>query len=82
MDGIVNELADEFSGAAHVVKANVAYHPEAVAQFRIRSTPTFLLFTAPKSTASRAIHQRWRMSGLVKKDLLVKTLRSAVSPSG
>ncbi len=84
MDGIVDELADEFGDSAHVVKVNVGRVPGAADRFRIRSTPTFVVMatsdrshrkarlqgTTPKAT------QRYRSSGLVKKDVLHKLLVS------
>ncbi|MDH3250001.1 MAG: thioredoxin family protein [Acidimicrobiia bacterium] len=80
MDGIVNELAEEFSESAIVVKANVRNVPEALDTFKVRSTPTFVLLTKkPEATKPT---QRWRASGLVKKDVLTKSLISAgASPS-
>ena len=80
MDGIVNELAEEFNESAIIVKANVVNVPEALDTFKIRSTPTFVLLTK-KPEANKAT-QRWRASGLVKKDVLTKSLISAgASPS-
>jgi thioredoxin 1 len=75
MDGIVNELAQEFDGSAHFVKVNAASAPEAFDRYKVKSTPTFMVLTA-KEGAPRPT-QRWRASGLVKKDVLVKTLTSA-----
>jgi thioredoxin 1 len=75
MDGIINELADEYSGSAHVVKANAANVPEAFMRFKVKSTPTFIVFTGRPD--ANQITQRWRASGLVKKDVLVRTLASA-----
>jgi thioredoxin 1 len=74
MDGIVNELADEFQDEAVVLKANLQYVPELFEKFKIRSTPTFVLIT-PKDGG---LHQRFRHSGLIKKDQLVGQLRRAV----
>ena len=80
MDGIVNELAEEFNESAIVVKANVRNVPEALETFKVRSTPTFVLLT--KKPDSIKLTQRWRASGLVKKDVLTKSLISAgASPS-
>ena len=80
MDGIVNELAEEFNESAIVVKANVVNVPEALDTFKVRSTPTFVVLTK-KPEANKAT-QRWRASGLVKKDVLTKSLISAgASPS-
>jgi thioredoxin 1 len=80
MDGIVNELAEEFNESAIVVKANVRNVPEALETFKVRSTPTFVLLTKKPDAAK--LTQRWRASGLVKKDVLTKSLISAgASPS-
>ena len=87
MDGIVNELADEYGGSAHVVKLDVTTVPGAIEEFKVRSTPTFVLIgRAPDkrskkarrrpSDDSRPMSQRWRTSGLVKKDELVRVLES------
>ena len=74
MDGIVDEVAEEFQEQAIVVKANADRVPELFQRFKVRSTPTFVLIT-PKG---KALHQRWRHSGLVKKDVMTGQLRRAV----
>ena len=74
MDGIVNELADEFQGEAVVIKANLTHVPGLFTKFRVKSTPTFVVLT-PQDTG---IHQRFRHSGLIKKDQLVGQLQRAV----
>jgi thiol-disulfide isomerase/thioredoxin len=90
MDGIMNELAREYGDSAHVVKADIATMPDAMAKFKIRSTPTMvLLSTAPPKKAKknrnrqagtpggrRAVTQRWRASGLVQKDQLARLLET------
>ncbi len=86
MDGIVNELADEYAGSAHVVKVNVQHVPAAIQEFKIRSTPTFVLLGAPPAKNSKKARRqperqgrvttRWRGSGLVKKDFLARQLES------
>ncbi len=86
MDGIVNELADEYAGSAHVVKVNVQQVPAAIQEFKIRSTPTFVLLGAlPAKRSKKAspaperqgrVTTRWRGSGLVKKDFLMRQLES------
>ena len=92
MDGIMNELAREYGDSAHIVKADIGRVPGAVQTFRIRSTPTFVLFSrAPEKTSKKArqkaarhghdagqrkVAQRWRTSGLVKKDQLQRLLES------
>ncbi len=68
MDGIVDELADEYGDSAHVVKVNAAHAPDAFAEFKVMSTPTFVLLTNGRAKP------RWRQSGLVKKDQLQKML--------
>lgn len=91
MDGIVNELAREYGESAHIVKADIGRVPGAVNAFGIRSTPTLVVMgRAPAKTskkarkraqgtkkhADRRVTQRWRTSGLVKKDHLEKVLES------
>ncbi len=87
MDGIVNELADEYGDSAHVVKVDVGAVPGAIEQFAVRSTPTFVILgRAPVKRnkkqrrepvdADRPVTQRWRTSGLVKKDALERVLES------
>ena len=91
MDGIVNELAREYGQSAHIVKADVGRVPGAVSAFGIRSTPTFVVMArAPEKTSKKArkrahgtkkhtrrqVRQRWRTSGLVKKDQLERVLES------
>ena len=74
MDGIVDELAEEFDGAAVVLKANLHQVPDLFARFKVRSTPTFVVVTREED----GLHQRFRHSGLIKKDQLVGQLRGAV----
>ena len=86
MDGIVNELAEEYGESAHIVKVDVARVAGAAQAFKVRSTPTFVvLSTAPpkrrkkKAAAAKPagpITPRWRTSGLVKKDQLQRVLES------
>ena len=71
MDGIVDELADEYGDSAHVVKVDVTRAHGAVQEFGIRSTPTFVLLTGQ---GGKKLRPRWRQSGLVKKDQLAKVL--------
>lgn len=81
MDGVVNELADEFSDSAHVVKVNVRNVPAAASRFRVMSTPTFVVYgAAPKKQGKKSkrqgggVGERWRASGLVKKNQLEQVL--------
>lgn len=74
MDGIVDELADEFEDRAIVLKANLQQVPDLFEKFKVRSTPTFVLVTPQ----GNGLHQRFRHSGLVKKDQLAAQLRRAV----
>ncbi len=89
MDGIMNELAREYGPSAHVVKADIGRMPDAIARYKIRSTPTMVLLgSAPpkKSKKSkqrqgrpgghRSVTQRWRASGLVQKAQLSRLLES------
>ncbi|MBN2112793.1 MAG: thioredoxin family protein [Acidimicrobiia bacterium] len=93
MDGIVNELAEEYAGSAYVVKVDVARVPEAIQAFSIKGTPTFVLLGRPAATAAkkkakrrvepaagtadRGPVARWRASGLVRKDQMVRAMESA-----
>lgn len=91
MDGIVDELAGEFEGAAHVVKVDVRRAPELAAAFKIQSTPTFVVLGRSQKKPSKKARQRaakagtpstkaysprWRGSGLIKKDVLAGALVS------
>ena len=82
MDGIVDELADEYRDTAHVAKVDVRRVPGAVERFAVRSTPTFILLGTSAKARKRArndsppVTQRWRASGLVKKDVLAGVLES------
>ncbi len=74
MDGIVNELAADFGESAHVVKVNAAHLPILFDRFKVRSTPTFMVLTWREGATTPT--QRFRASGLVKKDQLAKVLTS------
>ena len=91
MDGIVNELAREYGETAHIVKADIGRVPGAVETYKIRSTPTTVVIARPPAKTSRKAQkraqgtkkratarptQRWRASGLVKKDQLQRVLES------
>ena len=55
MDGIVNELAQEYGDSAHVVKVDVTKVPGAAQAFQVRSTPTFVLLAkAPPKRSKKA----------------------------
>ncbi|MEA2024988.1 MAG: thioredoxin family protein [Actinomycetota bacterium] len=91
MDGIVNELAREYGDSAHIVKADIGRVNGAAQAYKIRSTPTTVVIARPpqkkskkarkkaqgtkKQQASRPT-QRFRTSGLVKKDQLARVLES------
>jgi thiol-disulfide isomerase/thioredoxin len=75
MDGIIDEVSEEFQEEAIVIKASLEVVPDLFYKFKIRSTPTFVVL----NPSSAGIHQRWRHSGLVKKDVIVDTLSRAVS---
>ncbi|MDH3500301.1 MAG: thioredoxin family protein [Acidimicrobiia bacterium] len=84
MDGIVDELAEEFQDSAHVVKVNVTQLPAAAHAYGVKSTPTFIvLASSPKAKkkaaangTSAGVTARWRATGLVKKDALRRVLQS------
>jgi thioredoxin 1 len=74
MDGIVDEVADEFQEEANVVKVNLERVPDLFGKFKVKSTPTFVLI----QPQGNGLHQRWRHSGLVKKDVMVTNVERAV----
>ena len=76
MDGIVDEISEEFEERAIVTKANVESVPGLFQKFNVRSTPTFLLITPARD----GLHMRWRHSGLVKKNVLTDNLERAIAP--
>jgi thioredoxin 1 len=91
MDGIVNELAEEYAGGAHIVKVDVARVPGAIQEFAIRGTPTFVVLgrsqktskkarskkpQAPQAEGRAAMTPRWRATGLVRKDVMMRALES------
>lgn len=78
MDGIINELAEEYEDRVVVVKANAAEAPDAFIKFNVRGTPTFMVLTGGDTPGSNAIHQRYRATGLVKKDVLTRTIDQAL----
>ena len=77
MDGIVDELADEFQDEAVVMKAALERVPDLFRKFKVKSTPTFVLITPENN----GLHLRFRHSGLVKKDRLTGQLQKAVDSS-
>jgi thioredoxin 1 len=87
MDGIVNELAEEYAGGAHVVKVDVGKVPGAAQAFKIRSTPTFVVLGRSRKVSKKKRRRqegadkpdmtpRWRTSGLVQKDAMRRVLES------
>jgi thioredoxin 1 len=89
MDGIINELAEEYAGGAHIVKVNVGQVHGAVQEFKIRSTPTFVLLGRSQKKPSKKARRRgvaepragtmtprWRASGLVNKAVITRVLES------
>jgi len=90
MDGIVNELADEYAGAAHIVKVDVTRVRGAAETYGVRSTPTFVLLARSQKKPSKKARRkagggpapsaapspRWRASGLVRKDIISRALES------
>jgi thioredoxin 1 len=66
---IVEAIAEQYAGAARVVKLNVDNHPSVVQRYRIQAIPTLILFqdgeekdriigAASKDTIARAIEAR------------------------
>jgi thioredoxin 1 len=90
MSGVVDEIADEYQGRAHVVKVDVTRVHDAVQAFGVRSTPTFVLLAKSQKKPSKkarkraqggparagAMTPRWRATGLIRKDQLAAILDS------
>ena len=74
MDGIVDEVAEEFDGDAIVVKANLENVPDLFYKFKVKSTPTFVVLNPQDG----GLHQRWRHSGMVKKDVMTGQVAGAI----
>ncbi len=79
MDGIINEIADESGDEAVVVKVNLAHVPELFEKFKIKSTPTFVVMNWREGANTPT--QRFRASGLVKKDVLTAAIKSGLPKS-
>ncbi|HSQ37524.1 MAG TPA: thioredoxin family protein, partial [Acidimicrobiia bacterium] len=93
MDGIINELAEEYGTSAHVVKVDLGRVPAAAATFQVKGTPTFILFGRPSLPTAKKKAKRqpapaperdkqgpvvkWRGSGLVRKDIMTRALESS-----
>jgi len=65
MDGIVNELANEYGETAHIVKVDVGKVPGAAQAFNVRSTPTFVLLGRAPAKQSKKARQRAAKQGRV-----------------
>ena len=63
MDGIVNELANEYGETAHIVKVDVGKVPGAAQAFGVRSTPTFVLLGRAPAKQSKKARQRAARQG-------------------
>lgn len=64
MDGIVNELANEYGDSAHIVKVDVGRVAGAAQAFKVRSTPTFVLLgTAPAKQSKKARQRAAKQGG-------------------
>jgi len=93
MDGIVNEVAEEYGTSAHVAKVDLGRVPTAAATFQVKGTPTFLLFGRPGLPAAKKKAKRqpapapererqgpvvrWRATGLVRKDVMARAMESS-----
>jgi thioredoxin 1 len=93
MDGIVNEMAEEYGDSAHVVKVDLGRVPTAAAAFQVKGTPTFLLFGRPGLPAAKKKAKKrpapapereqqgpvvkWRAAGLVRKDVMTRAMEGA-----
>lgn len=63
MDGIINELANEYGDSAHIVKVDVGRVAGAAQAFNVRSTPTFVLLGTAPAKQSKKARQRAQKQG-------------------
>ena len=93
MDGIVNEVAEEYGGSAHVVKVDVTRVTGAAESFSVKATPTFVLLGRPAAPAAKKKAKRreapapaaarprpvarWRALGMVRKDQMTRAMEGA-----
>jgi len=69
MAPVLNEMADELNGKAHIGKVNVEQYQSLAQKFKVRGIPTMILFKNGKEVN--------RFVGVKSKDVLLKSLRSA-----
>jgi len=93
MDGTIDDLADEFAGSAYVLKVNIAKVPGAAQRYKIKGTPTFVMFGNSERAKRKAkrrgeqvsdkITQRFRTTGVVPKPQLQRLLATnGAAPKG
>jgi len=63
---IVESLAEQYAGAAQVVKLNVDDNPSAVQRYRIQAIPTLVLFQNGE--------EKDRMIGVTTKEAIARTI--------
>jgi thioredoxin 1 len=68
MAPVLNEMAEELNGKAHIGKVNVEKYQSLAQKFKVRGIPTMILFKNGKEIN--------RFVGVKSKDVLLKNLRS------
>jgi thioredoxin 1 len=69
MAPVLNEIAGELNGKAHIGKVNVEQYQSLAQKFKVRGIPTMILFKDGKEVN--------RFVGVKSKDVLLKSLKSA-----
>jgi thioredoxin 1 len=69
MAPVLNEIAGELNGTAHIGKVNVEQYQSLAQKFKVRGIPTMILFKDGKEVN--------RFVGVKPKDVLLKSLKSA-----
>jgi thioredoxin 1 len=69
MAPVLNEIAGELNGKAHIGKVNVEQYQSLAQKFKVRGIPTMILFKDGKELN--------RFVGVKSKDVLLKSLKSA-----
>jgi thioredoxin 1 len=69
MAPVLNEIAGELNGKAHIGKVNVEQYQSLAQKFKVRGIPTMILFKDGKEVN--------RFVGVKPKDVLLKSLKSA-----
>ena len=68
---IVEAVAEQYAGAARVVKLNVDDNPSVVQRYRVQAIPTLIVFQAGE--------EKERIIGAVSKETIARAIEAAVA---